>query len=290
MTLKYLFNRALYPIDKYLGNWGRKRGMSMKYYWARGNWPNLNRPQNLSEKILASMCEPQFLKYADLADKVKVHDYIKSKGLDSILLKHYKIWDSPFDITLEEIDQLPDKFILKPNNGSGGHVYCRDKNDFDLQKAKQTLQGALDRAKDYFLEPHYLKIAPKVYAEELLDLGEGKVLTDYKFHCINGEIVDVFLAGENNKGERKYATVDLDWNVLPYTRDNYLLEPLPAKPSCLAEMVKYAHILSEDFKFVRVDFYEFEGKVYFSELTFSPWGGYMYSYTEEALKVLGRKL
>ena len=139
-------------------------------------------------------------------------------------------------------------------------------------------------------EPHYLKIKPKVYAEELLDLGEGKVLTDYKFHCIKGEIVDVFLAGENANGERKYATVDLDWNVLPYTKDSYLLEPLPEKPKCLEEMVKYAKILSEDFDFVRVDFYEYEGRVYFSELTFSPWGGYFYSYTDEAIELLGKKL
>jgi hypothetical protein len=280
----------MFPLYKYCGTWGRKHGMALKYYYARGKWPNLKNPQNLSEKLLASMCEPQFLKYAELADKVKVHDYIKSKGLESILLKHYRVWDSPNQITREEIEKLPEKFILKPNNGSGGHVYCRDKKTFDLEKAKQTLQSALDRAKDYFLEPHYLKIEPKVYAEQLLDLGEGKVLTDYKFHCIKGEIVDVFLAGENAKGERKYDTVDLNWNILPYTLDSYVLEPVPSKPVCLDEMVKYAKILSKDFDFVRVDFYEYEGKVYFSELTFSPWGGYLYSYTEEALDILGKKL
>lgn len=287
MTLKYLFYRLVYPIDKYLGKWGIRHGVALKYYWARGKWPNFDNPQNLSEKVLKSMCEPKFLGYADLADKVKVHDYIKKKGLGNILLKQYKVWNSPEEISIED---LPDKFILKPNNGSGGHVYCRDKSQFDIEGAKTTLQKALDFAKGYSLEPHYLKIEPKVYAEELLDLGEGKVLTDYKFHCIKGEIVDVFLAGENAKGERKYATVDLNWNVLPYTKDSYLLEPLPEKPKCLDEMVKYAKILSEDFDFVRVDFYEYEGKVYFSELTFSPWGGYFYSYTDEAIEILGKKL
>jgi len=290
MSVRSKFNRMLFPFYKHCGTWGRRRGMALKYYYARGKWPNLDNPQDLSEKVLVSMCQPEFLQYADLADKVKVHGYIKSKGLEHILLKQYKVWDSPSEITLKEIEKLPEKFILKPNNGSGGHVYCRDKKTLDLEKAKHTLQEALDRAKDYYFEPHYLKIEPKVYAEQLLDLGEGKVLTDYKFHCIKGEIVDVFLAGENAKGERKYATVDLDWNVLPYTREAYLLEPLPEKPSCLDEMVKYAKILSEDFNFVRVDFYEYEGKVYFSELTFSPWGGYFYSYTEEALDILGRKL
>lgn len=290
MSLKSKIYWRLFPYFKHFGKWGRKQGMSLKYYYAHGKWPNFTDPQDLSERILASMCEPEFLKYADLADKVKVHEYIKLKGLEKILLQQYRVWNSTEEITESDIASLPDKFILKPNNGSGGHVYCRDKSTFDLDAAKKKVQKALDYAKNYFYEPHYLKIEPKVYAEQLLDLGEGKVLTDYKFHCIKGEIADVFLAGENAKGERKYATVDLDWNVLPYTKESYLLEPLPAKPSCLNEMVEYAKILSKDFHFVRVDFYQYEGKVYFSELTFSPWGGYMYSYTEEALQILGDKM
>ena len=156
----------LLRICPHCGNLGRRLGMSLKYHHTRGKWPNFRHPQDLSERVLASMCEPSFLKYADLADKVKVRDYIKSKGLEHILLQHYKVWNSPSEITLESLQNLPDKFILKPNNGSGGHVYCRDKNNFDLESAKQTLQSALDRAKDYFFEPHYLIIEPKVYAEE----------------------------------------------------------------------------------------------------------------------------
>ena len=40
-------------------------------------------------------------------------------------------------------------------------------------------------------------------------------------------------------------------------------------------MIEYATILSKDFKFVRVDFYEIEGKVYFGELTFIPAASYV---------------
>jgi len=286
LKLKNFLNSILFWFFKHTGRFGLKNGLKIKYHRARGQWPDFDNPQNLSERILASMLTDKFLTYADLADKVKVHDYIKKKGLEKILLKQYAVWNSPDDITIEN---LPNKFILKPNNGSGGHVYCRDKSIFDLEKAKSTLKENLERACDYYFEPHYRLIEPKVFAEQFLDLGEGKVLTDYKFHCIKGEIADVFLAGENSKGERKYATVDLNWNVLPYTKDNYLLTPLPSKPKCLDEMVEYAKVLSADFDFVRVDFYEYEGTVYFSELTFSPWGGYMYSYTDDALITLGRK-
>lgn len=285
MKIPYKVVNMVLKAGKLFGNAGRKMGLKTAYYYTRGRFPDFKNPQDLSERILASMCRPEFLKYADLADKVKVHDYIRSKGLDNILLKHYAVWDSIDDI---DITDLPDKFVLKPNNGSGGHVYCRDKSTFDLEEAKRTLKENLDRAEDYFYEPHYLLIKPQIFAEEFLDLGEGKVLTDYKFHCINGKIADVFLAGENEKNERKYDTVDLDWNVLPYTKESYRLNPIPGKPDNLELMVRYAEILSADFPFVRVDFYEYEGKVYFSELTFSPWGGFMYSYTDEALRKLGK--
>ena len=286
MTLKELVSNVLFVVYKHTGSWGRKKGIELKYHFVRHRWPNLAQPKDLSEHILSMMCKPEFLKYSDLADKVKVHDYIKSKGLENILLKQYKIWDSVDEI---DISELPSKFILKPNNGSGGHVYCRDKSKFDLDKAKKYIQENLQRAEDYYFEPHYLLIEPKIFAEELLDLGEGKVLTDYKFTCIKGEIVDIFLAGENENGESKYATLDLNWNILPYTKPEYAFTNIPTKPAHLSEMIEYAKILSKDFPFVRVDFYEHEDNVYFSELTFSPWGGYMYSYTDEAIQLLGSK-
>ena len=55
-------------------------------------------------------------------------------------------------------------------------------------------------------------------------------------------------------------------------------------------MIEIAKILSADFDFVRVDLYEHNDKVYFGELTFSPWGGIMYSYTDDAIKEYGRLL
>ena len=42
------------------------------------------------------------------------------------------------------------------------------------------------------------------------------------------------------------------------------------KPINLDLMIKYSKILSEDFAFVRVDFYDINGKIYLGEMTFSP--------------------
>ena len=39
-------------------------------------------------------------------------------------------------------------------------------------------------------------------------------------------------------------------------------------------MLEYVRKLSTEFKFVRVDFYEIQGKIYLGELTFLPNGGF----------------
>ena len=49
------------------------------------------------------------------------------------------------------------------------------------------------------------------------------------------------------------------------------------KPETFDQMVDYAKKLAEPFKFVRVDFYEINGKVYLGELTFTP-GAFIFKY------------
>ena len=40
-------------------------------------------------------------------------------------------------------------------------------------------------------------------------------------------------------------------------------------------MIEIAKKLSSDFDYVRVDLYNVSGKIYFGELTFYPWSGYV---------------
>ena len=63
-----------------------------------------------------------------------------------------------------------------------------------------------------------------------------------------------------------------------------------AKPKLLNEMVDVARTLSADFDFVRVDLYEFGGKVMFGELTFSPACGVMDYYTDDLIARWGKEL
>lgn len=262
---------------------GSKWDYRLRYFHNRGHFPNLKSPNDMSEILISQMFDDEYCRsIAPFVDKLGVRDYVQRKGLGHILLKHYGVWDDPKDIPF---DELPNKFVLKSNNGCGSHVICRDKSQLDKKEAIATLYKAIELGKNN-VEPHYHFITPKVYAEELIETEDGSLPIDYKFTCIGGEIADIFVASERAENA-KYSTLDLNWNPLPYTKKEFLPASVPLRPKHLEELSKVARILSEDFGFVRVDLYEYRDQPYISELTFFPWGAMLYSYTDDAIKMYG---
>ena len=55
-------------------------------------------------------------------------------------------------------------------------------------------------------------------------------------------------------------------------------------------MIKYAEILAEDFKVVRVDLYITNSKIYFGELTFTSNGCRMAYFSEKILNEMGSQI
>ena len=58
--------------------------------------------------------------------------------------------------------------------------------------------------------------------------------------------------------ELKLNYYDLNWNELPYGKEEYRNKEKIKKPCTLNDMIKIAKIVSKDFPFVRVDFYEYK--------------------------------
>ena len=55
-------------------------------------------------------------------------------------------------------------------------------------------------------------------------------------------------------------------------------------------MKKYAHILSADFRFVRVDLYELDNEIRLGELTFTPLNSFFFFYYKEDEIMLGKDI
>jgi hypothetical protein len=66
---------------------------------------------------------------------------------------------------------------------------------------------------------------------------------------------------------------DTTWNQLAFADKVGAIQPWVPKPPNLDKMLTLAATLSAGFGYVRVDFYNIQGRVYFSEFTFTPAGG-----------------
>jgi hypothetical protein len=85
-----------------------------------------------------------------------------------------------------------------------------------------------------------------------------------------------------------YDFYDLEWKTkLPYEKTSLLANRKIQKPKAYDEMIAVAESLSEPFPFVRVDFYNINGKAVLGEMTFTPAGCIDVDLTERAQRELG---
>lgn len=182
------------------------------------------------------------------------------------------------------IKPLPTQFVLKCTHDSGGLVVCKDKNNLNKKAAKKKIENSMKT--NYYKggrEWPYKNVKPQIIAEEYMEDISGNGLTDYKFYCFNGDPKYLYVSnGMDNHETARLSFLTMNWEKAPFGRSDYLeFEVLPPKPAKFDEMVKIAKSLSSGHPFLRVDLYEINNKVYFSELTFSPCGGFMPFVPEE---------
>lgn len=248
---------------------------------------NLENPKTIDDKLHWMMLNEFGNKEANLTDKILVKEYVKNKGLEKIIIKTYDYFE---DVRSIDYKELPQTFVLKPNNASGQVIVCIDKNTFDTKKANNKMKKWLKQNWAIMhLEYHYKNIKPKIICEEYIGSNDGELPVDYKFLCFNGEPKCIMLCSCREK-EVKYDYYDLNWNYLEYSKEEYKSHKIHPKPKKLKEMIEISKILSEGFKMVRVDLYEVNEKVYFGELTFSPVAGSFYFNNEQSKEELGNYL
>ena len=98
---------------------------------------------------------------------------------------------------------------------------------------------------------------------------------------------------DRNIGKTKYIYFDRNWNLKKeFSNDGMKYGDrinIP-KPQNLDKMFEFAKILSKDIPFVRVDFYEANGQLYFGEMTFYPNAGLDNGRTKVCDEYLNEKL
>lgn len=286
----------LIKFCEYLGKHHPSVMVQLRYYAVYKRLAHLKNPKDLNEKILHIKLYTDTSRWPDLVDKYKVRNYIKSLGLEDILVDLYGVWYTADDF-VKSFPNLPNSFILKANNGEGKgtNLVVRDKNKYSVEELAAKVKEWLSRKNIGALvaEPQYESITPCVIAEQLLPLEPGHhSLTDYKIWCFEGKPYFVWVCNDRNEdgNSAHVLTYDTDWTPHPeysiFTSDYLQGEPIP-KPENLDMMLSVAEKLSAGFPELRVDLYNIQGKVYFGELTFTSQGGINSFYTQDFLNYAG---
>lgn len=261
-------------------------------YWMKHHRVlNLKNPRRYTEKLQWYKLYYRNDLMPICVDKFRVREYIDSKGLSDILVTLYGAYDKAEDIPF---NSLPDKFVLKTSNGSGTNIICRDKSKLSRNKIIEKVNRFLKQSSaSAGREWAYAKgDSPKIIIEELLEdpTSSDSSISDYKCLCFNGKPEYIVLDVDRFTNHKRNI-YDIDWNDLHVSSDCPCIEKerIIDKPANFDRMIEIAKILCEDFPAVRVDLYNINGRIYFGELTFFPWSGYV-QYTPDSFDFeMGKK-
>ena len=292
------FFAPLIWLCEFMGNHCPELLLKIRYRYVFRKPLNLKNPQDLNEKIIWAKLYSDTTRWVELADKLKVRDYVEKAGLGDSLVKLYAVWYSKEDV---DFDALPETFIIKANNGDGkGTNRIIRKAELTPEKKVEYMDMIgewLERRNIGALhaEPHYKHMRPCVIAEEVLTLQDGETsLTDYKIWCFNGKAYYIWICNNRNAAGNSahVMTYNIEWNAHPefsVFNSDYQQGEIMAKPKNLEQMIDIAERLSQGFPELRVDLYNVGGKIYFGELTFTSQGGFMDYFTPEFNRLLGEK-
>lgn len=280
-------------INTCIGHYFPKLMISLFYWRMNGEKLNWDSPQDIDAKIGWLKIYGDTTLWSLCSDKYRVREYVKSKGLEDMLIPLYGKWDSA---DLIDWETLPDKFVLKTNHGSGDAIVCKDKNSLDIGKVTRHFNSLLKKSYGYDkAELHYARISPCIIAEKLMPAEKqnypSSSLIDYKIWSFDGSPKYIWAVHSREGHSCVVGVYDLDWNFHPeysVSTPHYKLskESIPA-PHSLEKMLEAASTLSKGFPELRVDFYEVDGKPYFGEMTFTSASGQNDFYTKDFRSILG---
>lgn len=255
-------------------NWLPDRPYLKLVYWGEtGRRLNLNEPHTFTEKLQWLKLHNRKIEYSNYVDKYAVRAHIADTIGEEFLIPLIGVYKS-----VEEIDwkELPQKFIIKCNHGSGTNIICTDKSRFNIEEAKKKLNFWLKKSWYYFgREWPYKNVKKKIIIEKFLQDEKQDIPMDYKFWVFNGSVKFINVHFKKN-GETRINIYNRDWTLqnfgMVYEND---LKCIHQRPKNYKIMIDCAEKIAKSLPFLRVDFYEVNGKAYSGEITFYPTSGFI---------------
>lgn len=274
----HLYLKQLYLKTFYSSTKAKEKYIKKQFKKYLGYEIDFNKePETFTQKIQFRKLYDNNPLYSICADKYRVREYVKEKIGEEYLVPLYLVTDK---LTEEQWDKLPNSFVAKANHNSGPVQIVRDKNKVNKKEIIRELNNQLKLDFGVLsMEKYYSDIPRKIIVEKFLENNGEKDLRDYKFFCFNGKVKYCQLI-KNRTIEETIDFYDKNWKLQEFIGLLNPINPIEKhsttvnnKPKNYSLMLELAEKLARDFDFVRVDFYNIDGKIYFGELTFCPASG-----------------
>ena len=248
-----------------------------KYKKIFGRDIDLNNPKTLNEKMQWLKLNIRENFHTIVADKFAVREFWKQYGEEGLIPLFYMTYNWR-DIKPENIPDVA--CVIKCNSGSGRYKIVRDKNEIDFKELRRQCRRWL--SDNYYYssqEWQYKNIKPCIIVEKLLLDKNGQIPNDYKLHYINGELQFIYCSvdreGENYRCiySPEWKRMDMEWVAEDDHKGGlYGKDIMP--PKTLDKMKRISSQVAKKFKYVRVDFYDVDGQLYYGEITLHHGGGF----------------
>ena len=247
--------------------------VKLMYRLKTGRVLNIKNPITFDDKMQWLKLYDRNPFYTQLVDKYEVRKYIAKNIGEEYLFQLLGVWDRVDDI---DFSKLPMQFVLKCTHDSGSVYICKDKNKFDIEKVKKEISKALK--KNYYYHGRewiYKNIKPRIICEKYMVDKNGVAAIDHKFMCFNGKAKFSYLClNRNSTTGTKVDCYDMNWKELTLEINSRKSGTITPKPNNFNKMIEIAEKISNKIIFLRVDFYNIDGKLYLGELTFYLYSGW----------------
>lgn len=269
----YACELVLNQFARYISD---KKILEWKYFLTFHRKLNLDKPYSYNEKMQWLKLHDRHSEYTQMVDKYEAKRIASDLMGEERVIPTLGLYESFDDI---DFDSLPNQFVLKCTHNSGGVVICKDKRVFDVGKARAFINKYLKKNPYWATREYpYKDVKPRIIAEKFMSDGrtseEG--LTDFKFFCFNGEVKFLYVSqGLENHLTAGISFFDLDGKRLPFKRLDFRPVETFTPPKLFEEMKALANETAKKINapFIRIDLYEVNNRIYFSEFTFFPCSG-----------------
>lgn len=258
--------------------------VSLQYYYKLHRFPNISNPTRFTEWMQWYKVNYRNEEMYPCVDKYEVRAFVEKHGCGEYLNTLYQVCEDANEI---DYQKLPNRFVIKTTDGGNGeNVYvCKDKSKINIHEVNALVNSWRNRKlEDVGREWAYTGCkGSKIIVEQFLEDAESKdgSIDDYKLLCFNGKFRYLWVDKNRYSNHcRGFWNEKLEFLDGVYS-DHPTFAQAPALPANTDEMIKVAERLAADFPFARVDFYNIQGKIYFGEITFYPWSGYV-QYTPDS--------